>query len=350
MKKTVPVIVKQAFLEAAKKYKVEPCNVTTSQFWFVCKDLREWEVRKLGGVTGLRDSMFPSKKASKTQPRSKKEKEFKPKNKKLETFTVYEADIKQLFKDAKLSKDEVLRIVVQPDTHCPEQDNAAISVFCKFLKSYKPHGLINLGDFMEMGPVSHWGTNGNKLVDEAKQGRELLKSIGDSAGPQCIFKRFLIGNHEDWLNQYLNEKVPELGNLDELGTSLKIENLLGLKDLGYRSIPLNEILRLGDAHFIHGFYTGQNHAKKHLDVFGVNIYYGHLHDVQSYSGVSVKGMHEAMSLGCLRTLNAPFLKSRPSNWSHALGIFEFRYDGSYTRYVPIIVEGVMSFNGVIYKA
>lgn len=348
-KKTVPVLVKQAILCAAKKNNVQPCDVTTSMFWEVAVDLKEWEVRKLGGVTGLRDSMFPSDKASKTQPRSKKEKKFKPVNKKLESFTVHDANLSQLFRDAKLDKDDVLKLVVQPDTHIPNEDKTAVKVFCNFLKDYKPHGLINLGDFMEMGSVSHWGTNGNKFTQEVKYAREVLKQIGNAAGTQCIFKRYIIGNHEDWLNQYLSLKVPELGNLEEIGTSLKFEDLVGLKDLGYRVIPLNEILRVGNAHFIHGYYTGMSHAKKHLDIFGVNIYYGHLHDVQSYSGVSVKGTHEAMSLGCLCKLQATFLKGKPNNWSHAFGIYEFRFDGSYTRYVPIIVDGEFSFNGKTYK-
>lgn len=350
-KKTIPVLVKEAILQASKEHKVEPYNVSASQFWSIVKDIKEWEIRKLGGFTGLRDSMFPSEKANTVQPRASKK--FKPVNKKLENFTVHNVDIKELFKAAKLGKDDVLRVIVQPDTHVPEYDKDAIGVFCKFLESYKPHGLINIGDFLEMGSVSHWdnhSVSARRLVPELKVGREILKKIGDAAGPQCIFKRFIIGNHEDWLNQYLTSRIPEvLEGLDELGPSLTIESLLGLKDFGYRSIPLNEILRLGDAHFIHGYYTGGSHAKKHLDVFGCNIYYGHLHDVQSYSGVSVKGTHEAMSLGCLRTLQAPFLKGKPNNWSHAFGIFEFRYDGSYTRYCPIIVDGTFSFNGKLFS-
>lgn len=347
-KKPILDIIKDAFLKASKTYKVEPCNVSTTQFWSTVEDkVTEWEVRKLGGVTGLRDNFFPQVDADEVQPRQKA---FKPKVKKLENFTVHDVNIPELFKAAKLGKDDILRIVVQPDTHVPTFDTYAMSVFCSFLKSYKPHGLINLGDFMEMGSVSHWGTNGDKFSNELTVGKKLLKEIGEAAGNQCIFKRFIIGNHEDWLNQYLKERAPELGNLEEHGANLSIEGLLGLKDFGYRVIPLNEILRVGDAHFIHGYYTGVSHAKKHLDVFGVNTYYGHLHDVQSYSGVSVKGVHEAMSLGCLRTLQAEFLKGKPSNWSHSFGIFEFRYDGSYTRYVPIIVNGQFSFNGKLFKA
>jgi hypothetical protein len=164
------------------------------------------------------------------------------------------------------------------------------------------------------------------------------------------FKRFLIGNHEDWLDQYLTANIPELyDGIEELGTDLTVQGLLNLKDFGYKTVPLNEILTVGHANFIHGYYTGKSHASTHLNVFGCNIYYGHLHDVQSHSSVSIKGVHEGMSLGCLRTLNASFLKGKPNNWSHAFGVFEFRKDGSYSRVVPLIVDGKLSFNGKTYN-
>ena len=164
------------------------------------------------------------------------------------------------------------------------------------------------------------------------------------------YKKFFIGNHEDWLQQYLNLRIPEvIDGLERLGQRLDIESLLGINNSGFDGVPLNAILNVGDAYFIHGYYTGKHHASKHLEVFGVNVYYGHLHDVQSHCAVSVKGLHEAASLGCLRSLDAPFLKGKPNNWSHAFGIFEFQYDGSYTRYMPIIVDGKFSFNGKLFN-
>jgi hypothetical protein len=339
---------------------VEPHNVTPAQFWAVVKQsIPEWQIRKLGGFTGQRDALFPPPEVSQSTvlPRSvgshgRSNGKIKLINHKLENFTVHETAMKDIFTLVRLGKDDVLKVVVQPDTHTPEHDEKAVGAFCEFLKFYKPHGLINLGDFMEMGSVSHWpSTDGEPKVfsEDIKKARAVLDQIDDAAGPQCVYKRFIIGNHEDWLNQLLTQKVPEfMYGLEDVGINLKIQDILGLKDRGYRVIPLNEILRLGDAHFIHGYFCSTHHPKKHLDTFGVNIYYGHLHDVSSYSGVSVKGLHESMSLGCLRTLQAKFLKGKPNNWSHAFGAFEFRYDGSYTRYVPIVYDGKFSFNGKIF--
>jgi hypothetical protein len=350
-------VIKKGITDAAEQYDVAPYDVTPAQFWSVVGDkVPEWQIRKLGGFTGQRDALFPAPTTSQTTvlPRSigahsKSSGKLKLLTPKLDNFTVHETPMREIFKLAKLKDDEVLRIVVEPDTHTPDHDEDAIQSVCEFLHWYKPHGLINLGDFMEMEPVSPWPSVDGKprvFVDDVKSAKKLLARIDKAAGPQCVYKRFIIGNHEDWLNQLLTAKVPEfMYKLEDIGCNLKIQDLLGLKDLGYRVIPLNEILRLGNAHFIHGYYTGTHHAKKHLDIFGVNIYYGHLHDIQGYSGVSVKGTHESMSLGCLRTLQAKFLKGKPNNWSHALGIFEFTIDGNYTRYVPIIIDGTFTFNG-----
>lgn len=339
---------------ASKKYKVQPYDVTSAQFWAVATGkVDEWQLRKLGGFTGIRDLEFPApadrEQRNEIIPRTRpKVPKYQPPR--LENFTVHDSTrLSELFKAAKLKDTDVFRVLVQPDTHVPEHDEIAVNAFLKFADFYQPHGYINLGDFMEMGSVSHWDPKDAKprrFTPEVKTAKSLLARTDRALGPQCIYKRFLIGNHEDWLEQYLVNRISEVyDGIEEVGVNLRVQDFLGLKDLGYRVIPLNEILRLGDLHFIHGFYTNIHHAKKHLDVFGCNLMYGHLHDVQSHSGVSVKGVHEAISIGCLRMLNAPFMRGKPNNWSHCFGIVEYRIDGSYTRYTPIIVNGRFSFGG-----
>lgn len=350
----------QAIKAAAKQYGVAPYDVSPAMFWnsegYNKIQISEWEIRKMGGLTSIRDLAFPppeTRAQNTVLPRTTTPKYPKYKPSRLENFLVHDASMADLFKAARLPDDGVFRLVVQPDTHVPEHDERALGAFCSFLKDYKPHGLVNLGDFLEMGPVSHWparDASPRRFVPEVEKGREILMQIDNAAGPQCFFKRFLIGNHEDWLDQLLVEKIPEIyDGIERLGFPMRIQDFLGLKDLGYRIIPINEILRVGSLHFIHGYYTSMHHAKKHLSVFGVNLCYGHLHDVQTHSEVSVKGVHEAFSIGCLRTLNAPFLKGKPSNWSHAFAFIEFKRDGSYTRYVPIIANGQFSLNGKTYS-
>jgi len=338
-------------IEAATKFRKAPYEVKASEFWAINNGVvTDWQVRKLGGFTNIRKIEFPVPDDIVIKDKPKK---FTGIEAKLTHFTTHVIEPKKLFKTAKLNDDDVFRMLVMPDTHVPEHDPAAVKAFIQFGEWYKPHGIINIGDFMEMEAVSHWPARDmrpRRIVPQIQAGKEILQEINDRFGKQLIFRYYLIGNHEDWLDQYLVAKVPELfDGIENLGIKFGIAHLLNLEQYGYTVIPLNEILAIGKhCHFIHGYYTNKYHANKHLEVFGVNTYYGHLHDVQSISQVSVKGVHEAMSLGCLRDLNAPFLKGKPNNWSHAFGIFEFRKDGQFTRYVPIIINGKFSFNGQLF--
>lgn len=270
----------------------------------------------------------------------------------LQNFNVKDGGLAKMFKECGLGKDDVLKVIVQPDTHSPDYDAPAIDAVCAFLEDYKPHAYINLGDFIENEPSSHWpsaSAKARRLVPELLISKGLMEMIIASCGKQLKHKFFLVGNHEDWTDQLLTAKIPEIyDSIDKLGVDLSIENLLGLKKMGFTVIGINDILRIGHAHFIHGYYTGANHAKKHAETFGVNVYYGHLHDTQSHTMVSVEGVREAASLGCLRTLNAPFLKGKPNNWSHSISAFEFRASGEYTRMTMTIINGVFSYNGKLY--
>jgi len=348
-KKAVEII-----LKASARFRVPAYTVSASQFWACAGDeITDWQMRKIGSFTRVHELEFPVPVGAENVGKSSKYKQFTGSLTRLTNFTCHTIAVKDLFAGADLDPTDIFRLLVMPDAHVEEHDPYAMNAFCKFAQYYKPHGIVNLGDFMEMDAVTHWpapDARPRRLVSQIETGQRILTEIDAACGKQCTFKRFLIGNHEDWLEQYLVGKIPEaLYELEKLGVDLSIKELLGLKRFGYETIPLNEILRIGEhCHFIHGYYTGRYHAAKHLDVFGVNIYYGHLHDVQQFSTVSVNGVHEAMCLGCLRDMNAPFLHGRPNNWSHAFGIFEFTHDGFYTRYTPVIIEGKFSYHGKLF--
>jgi len=244
-------------------------------------------------------------------------------------------------------------MVVMPDTHFPDHDQRTVSALLQFMGDYQPDVFLQIGDFWEMNPVSHWDSQRNsveKLIKDIKGGRELFQQLLD-AGGNVSSSFFTMGNHEYWLDQFLDHKIPDVvKEMSSLGVDLTTANLLGLEDQGVSVIPYNEILKIGHAHFTHGFYTGKYHASKHVAVIGGNIYYGHLESVQTHTETSIRGLKEGSSLGTMREFaKASFLRKKPVNWSHGFGIFEFRHDGSYTRYIPIIIEGEFSYNGVLYE-
>lgn len=236
-------------------------------------------------------------------------------------------------------------------THVPYQDEPALSSMLKFFEYYRPDAHMIMGDFCDMEGISHWPSSELKprrLVPELLEAKALIKRIVDST-VDCTTRIYLTGNHEDWLDQACTAQMPQLfDGLPQLGVELTLSKLLDLEGFEYQLYPLNHIVRIGKAGFTHGLYTGGSHAKKHLSVLKTNIYYGHLHDTQSHNETSIDGPMEAHSLGCLAKLDAKFLKGKPNNWVHSFGVFEFFPDGSYTFMCPKIINGKMSYNGIIF--
>jgi hypothetical protein len=96
----------------------------------------------------------------------------------------------------------------------------------------------------------------------------------------------------------------------------------------------------GKANFGHGEYTTRDHARKHIESYGVNFFYGHTHDVQE----SPKVFHGdnntvvAQSFGCLCDYAQSYLRGRPTKWQQAFGEFYFRPDGFFNYTVTKIFD------------
>ncbi len=257
-------------------------------------------------------------------------------------------DLEEMFRRA--GNPEVLKVSAQPDTHVKFMDVPAVNSYLKFIRWYKPDVHIIMGDFADCEGLSHWPDSSlepRRIVPEMKQARDLLQRICD-ATPSCTTRVFLEGNHEAWISMALG-RMPELfEGLEDLGIEISVKKLLNLEKYGYEMFPVNHFIQIGKAHFTHGIYTGDNHAKTHLNKLKTTVYYGHLHDLMSRNETSMEGNVEAASLGCLCRLDAKFLKGKPCNWAHAHGVFEFFRDGSYNFYRPTINNGIASFAGYIF--
>lgn len=266
----------------------------------------------------------------------------------IQGFYRHTLDLQELFDRA--GNPPSLKVLAQPDTHVKFMDHQAVRCFLEFAKWYRPHVHMILGDFVDCEGLSHWDPielEPRRMVPEMLAGRKLLKSIRENT-PDVSTRIFLEGNHENWIEQALCRMPEMFDGLQELGIEISIKSLLALDEFEYNLFPLNHLVQIGNAHFTHGIFTSTHHAKKHLDTFKCNIYYGHLHDNQEHNQTSINGPMEAASLGCLSRLDARFLRGRPNNWEHAMGIFEFFPDGTYTRLKPKILNGRMSVCGVVF--
>jgi hypothetical protein len=266
---------------------------------------------------------------------------------------VHEYDLDYLFKASKKKKNESLTGIIMPDMHFGEHCIKSMNVLRQIGADIQPDLLVNIGDYFGLEHISPHEKKGNDLlrcVREVKAGeRYMEKVLADIGDPQ--FKFLTLGNHEYWWERYLENNIPNLEKaLSLLGIDLSMEKLVGLGSLGFEVIPFNEILKLGKAHFFHGWYTNDAHAKKHVTTVGGSCFYGHLESIQSYCQVSARGVHMGQCLGTLRDpKQSTFMKKKPHAWVNSFTIIEFRRDGTFSHTPIIIIDGVASYNGKIYK-
>jgi hypothetical protein len=250
----------------------------------------------------------------------------------------------------------VKRVLVTPDKHFPLHDEASINILCQTIEKIKPDVYVDLGDLGEWSSVSHWQWRKKKrppleyqlpYVDkEIKQVNRCLDVIDASLKKSgCTEKYMLEGNHDEWLNRFVDESP----YLDEY----RFKDAVKLKERGYVYYPNGKYLKIGKLYLYHGnHYAGMHHTRTHLLRLGCNIMYGHHHDLQQSSVTHMDGVKSAWSIGCMKDMSDDansFLGNRNTNWGHAFAIVDFYGNGYFTVHIQQIINGKTSLYGEVLQ-
>ncbi|HEY6766597.1 MAG TPA: metallophosphoesterase [Candidatus Sulfotelmatobacter sp.] len=246
--------------------------------------------------------------------------------------------------------------VVMADLHVPTHDRPSVAAVLDFVRKNRKtiHGLVLLGDVMDSENISHHtiGRPGLRKRGGFQEDidictRELLDPI-DEMLPHAE-KVFISGNHERFLTDFL-ESAPEFEG------SLSWPKLLGLGNRGWTYIEQGGTFNIGPLILLHGdsVGSGQNIAKKVVDVYCASTMSGHVHSFNAAtkcSEVKQKDRWVSMTIPCLTTLSPRYAKARPNAYLRGFGIVE-SYEGGrlFNAYVPIISEGKFCFAGRVYGA
>lgn len=233
------------------------------------------------------------------------------------------------------------KVIILPDCQVPYHDPLTLSAVEKYMADEKWDEWIQMGDFMDFHQLAKFNAEvpealTKSLVHDFEVANEILdrqQAIVRRRNPKARFT-MLVGNHEDRLRRFA-EKHPQVKGLLDLERNLHTEKR-GLK-LVY-CYPKGEVHKIGKAYFTHGLYTSANHAKKHVDNFGVNIFYGHTHDVQSHAKV-LWGKNRTVvgqSLGCLCRYDLDYVGQNPTNWQQAVTTLHIRPNGFFNSYTSLI--------------
>lgn len=249
----------------------------------------------------------------------------------------------------------IKHLIVLPDPHIRAakggEDKRSIAAVEKYIKEAKPDEIICIGDFMDFNCISdHNAFNLRAVEGETVEADYVVgNKVLDRWQKLAPRVTLLEGNHDYRVERFI-DAFPRMAG------SLEVAKGLQLKERGIRWVRSwrdGEIYHVGNASFIHGLYVNDHHAKKHVEAFGVSIFYGHTHDIQLYSKVTAGNDKTIVgqSLGCLCDYKQKYMNGTPNRWQQAFAEFYVREDGFFNYTVTMIFKHrFIGLNGKEYAA
>lgn len=234
----------------------------------------------------------------------------------------------------------------------PLHDPRAFSAVLKFLQDFKPQDFFFGGDILDCGAISHHTkdkkrkTEGFRLIRDAEEcHKEVILPI-ESILPREGRKVYIVGNHENWIEDLLDED-PALEGI------VNISSLLTLAPK-WEVIPQGGGTHYEKLYFLHGdTVTGGEHvAKSGVVNYERNVRFGHHHTYQAYtktSPIDSKLPKTGVAVPCLCSKDVGYMKRRPHRWVQGFLWGYMTPNGPFADYVAVIINGQLIINGKIYK-
>jgi len=236
-----------------------------------------------------------------------------------------------------------------PDAHIPYENKPACRSILKLMDDIKFDKFLIFGDYLDFSSISHWNKNKHhtlelkRLKSEYIAGNVLLDEFDKRLTKDCD-KYFLRGNHEEWVNDLL-EEMPSLEGL------IEPESQLFLKERNYKVSGYNELIKIGRLFATHGIYVGGNPIKKHLDELKTNIIFAHTHTLGMMlsSSPAREIAFVGYNIGCVCDLAPEYIKKRPNAWQHGFAVGYFYPNGYFDVQLVRIIAGKFIFANKVYN-
>lgn len=252
------------------------------------------------------------------------------------------------------------KFIFSPDKHVgwqakngeltPLHDAKAIKAMMKFAQDFKPDVWIEGGDNIDCGPVSHWLKHKKRSIanlDLRKDCKEYTKLVLEpiSRIGSISEKYWLIGNHEDWLEEF-GEENPGMASI------VDPRNLLDLED--WDVIESGGNVQLGHLNFVHGDKIGnvKNVADRAIQLYGRCVAFGHFHTNQvhpKHEIIDVEAPKIALCVPGLCNKNPGYMENRPNQWMKGFAYGYVFDDGNFNIYTAVIVDGRFAAEGKVYR-
>lgn len=243
----------------------------------------------------------------------------------------------------------VHKVLILPDVHVPYHDEEALGAVENLMRGENFDELVILGDLIDAYSISSFDKDTRKenLQVELDVAKKFLKKWRSIFLDKKI--TLLEGNHEHRLKRLLM-KNPGLLGLE----ALKIENLLGLKELEIDFYPYMEPYRVGDSVFVHGkavskhsCYSGKRTL---MDGGFKNVFMGHTHRAGMFFKTGFGGRRRAIECGHLCDVDQADYIQGVANWQEAVCVATFVDDKLVDANLLEVFDGKIFYGGDVYEA
>lgn len=229
------------------------------------------------------------------------------------------------------------RILYIPDTHRPYHDTRAWALFLKAGRAFRPDMLICMGDFGDFYSISSYSKNpqrDRKLkweLDSINAGLDQLDALGARE------KIYLCGNHDVRFQTFLQNKAPELFDVVDL------PSLLRLRQRRWQFVNYGKKYVLGKITHLHDVgASGRYACHRALDYTKKGIVTGHVHRMGYVVEGNISGDQQVSAnfgwLGDVSQIDysAQVKAERDSALGFGVGYYDTATDFVYLVPVPIV--------------
>jgi UDP-2,3-diacylglucosamine pyrophosphatase LpxH len=235
----------------------------------------------------------------------------------------------------------------------PIHNQAQIDAVLAFVSDFKPDVLYLGGDMVDCGPISHWNkkkklsVEGLRLGDDFDDCKQHLIDPLTRMLPRTAKKIYQMGNHEDWIDQFIEEH-------SGLAGMVSVDEQLDLTSRGFEIIQQGDHYELGKMLLMHGDTLGASEhiAKKAVLEYETSVRFGHVHTLQQYTKTSRADASEiktGVAVPCLCSRRPGYGKGSPNRWINGFVYGYVNDDGTFNDYAVVIVGTKFVVNGKLYK-
>lgn len=205
------------------------------------------------------------------------------------------------------------------DIHLGYHDIDAIRACIQHLRKYKVDNIVLNGDTVDAHKLSRWAKRKDDIefTTELQLARNFIDNLRMTFPKAKI--HFKVGNHEDRLERYIQEKADQFAGL------VSWESLLELNKRGIKFVDTNQAMLCNGTWILHGHEikvsSGQNPANTLLNKTFANSCMGHLHKTHTISRKTIDGSYIRCDvIGTLSKLKRGYMPY--SNSNHGFAIIE----------------------------